>query len=90
MLTTAALMAAATLLQPIASHAVQLSTELSASVHAWFASAYEWIYPSTHACLHCFFFCGAARRVKPLGVDPLCHAAEEETSSTQTHQVMCL
>ncbi len=40
MLTTAALMAAATMLQqPITSHAVQLSTEVGAAVHAWFASA---------------------------------------------------
>ncbi len=43
MFTTAALMTAATLLQLITGHAVQLSTEASALVHAWFASAYEWM-----------------------------------------------
>ena len=38
-MTTAALMAAAALLQPVTGHAVQLNTEESASVHAWIASA---------------------------------------------------
>ena len=76
-------MAAATLLQPITSHAVQLSTEVIASVHAWFASAYEWIKPCAHAYLRHFFYCC-------MGAKPLYHVAEEELLSTQTRQVICL
>jgi len=51
MLTTAAWSAAAALLQLITGHAVQLSTEASALVHAWFASAYDSIEPCAHAYL---------------------------------------